>query len=287
MSDDKFRAWCFTINNWTSEDYESVMQLKSKYLVVGKEIGEQGTPHLQGYVYLSSPSTMSALSKKLKRAHLAVAKGDGHANFVYCSKGGDYYESGERPNQGARKDLDLVKDILRKTSRMADVVEVATSYQSVKMAEQILKYKETPRTWKPQVKWFYGPTGSGKSRQAYEELGDDCYTCLSTGRWFEGYDGHSNVLIDDMRKDFMKYHEFLRLIDRYEMRVECKGGTRQFKPHNIIITSCYHPAALYNTREDINQLLRRIDEIRCFGDDIDNMSNITNISDTVYDLDGI
>jgi len=117
---------------------------------------------------------------------------------------------------------------------------------------------------KPYVEWYYGSTGTGKSKKAYEILGDECYTCLSTGKWFDGYDAHENVLIDDMRKDFMKFHELLRLLDRYAMRVECKGGTRQFVAKHIIITSCYHPKEMFETREDIQQLLRRIDIIENF-----------------------
>jgi len=138
------------------------------------------------------------------------------------------------------------------------------------MAECILKYHEPKRTDKPYVRWFWGATGTGKSKLAYEILGDECYTCLSTGKWFEGYDGHDNVLIDDMRKDFLKFHELLRLLDRHAFRVECKGGSRQFRATQIIITSCYAPDTLFDTREDIQQLLRRIDEIKEFTDPNDN-----------------
>ena len=88
---------------------------------------------------------------------------------------------------------------------------------------------------------------------------------MSTGKWFEGYDGHKKVLIDDMRKDFMKFHELLRLLDRYPMRVEQKGTSRQFVANHIIITSAYNPAMLFETREDIHQLLRRIDNIEYLG----------------------
>lgn len=147
---------------------------------------------------------------------------------------------------------------------MSEVVMVAKSYQSVKMAEQILKYHEKPRNAKPRVEWYYGPTETGKSRKAYEVLGEECYTCMSTGKWFEGYDAHTKVLIDDMRGDFFKFHELLRLLDRYAMRVETKGGSRQFLADHIIITSCRHPFDLFDTREDVQQLLRRIDVIEKF-----------------------
>ena len=87
---------------------------------------------------------------------------------------------------------------------------------------------------------------------------------MSTARWWDGYDAHENVIIDDMRKDFCKFHELLRYLHEHPFHVETKGGTRQFLARNIVITSCYSPDQLFETREDINQLLRRIDEIRKF-----------------------
>jgi len=271
MTDKRSRDWCFTLNNYTDEEYNAIYALdpsQYKYIVVAKEVGDSGTPHLQGYIYFVNAKSMSATKKIISnRAHLEVSKGTPEQASVYCKKDNDYYENGELPvTQGKRTDLDEIRDILKKTNKMSDVVMVAKSYQSVKMAEQILKYHEKPRTEKPFVEWYYGTTGTGKSKTAYEILGDDCYTCLSTGRWFDGYDGHDNVLIDDMRKDFMKFHELLRLLDRYAMRVECKGGTRQFIAKHIIITSCFHPKEMFDTREDIQQLLRRIDNIKQFED---------------------
>jgi hypothetical protein len=45
--------WCFTLNNWTEEEYVQIVQSFSQgghNYVIGKEVGENGTPHLQGYV---------------------------------------------------------------------------------------------------------------------------------------------------------------------------------------------------------------------------------------------
>lgn len=258
----KARGYCFTLNNYTEDDYNSIICIASVYLIVGKEVGESGTPHLQGFIYFENPRAFSAVKKMIPKAHIEPMKGTAMQASEYCKKDKDFFEKGEMPRQGTRTDLDEIRKVLQETNKMSEVVKVATSYQSVKMAEQILKYHEKPRNWKPKVLWFYGPTGSGKSKLAYEMLGEDCYTCLTTGRWFDGYDAHENVLIDDFRKDFMKFHDFLRLLDRYAYRVETKGGTRQFLAKNIVITSAYSPDVIYDTREDVQQLLRRIDQIK-------------------------
>lgn len=265
------RSWCFTINNpdLLSQGYKQFcidLEGLTKYAVIGIEVGESGTQHIQGYMYLENAKTLTAIKKLndfFQRAHLEIAKGTPLQASDYCKKDKNFTEYGTIPKQGTRTDLDEIKDLVNQGKGMRDIVDVATSYQSVKMAEVLLKYKEKPRAWKPSVIWFYGATGTGKSKKAYE-LMPDAYTCMSTGKWFEGYDAHEDVIIDDMRKDFMKFHDLLRFIDRYEMRIETKGGSRQFVAKRIIITSCYHPKELFETREDIQQLLRRIDEIEEF-----------------------
>lgn len=170
------------------------------------------------------------------------------------------------PHQGSRTDLDVMRDKLRESPKMSEVVEVAQSYQAVKMAEAWLKYKEAPRQWLMRVEWYYGPTGSGKTRAAAEAM-PDAFWALETNKWWDGYDAHENVVIDDMRGDFAKFHSLLRLLDRYPFRIEVKGSTRQFRAKRVIVTSQYHPREIYSTREDIQQLLRRIHVIREYKED--------------------
>ena len=263
--DIRSRDWCVT--DYTLDEEKMIKAFNgSQYYIYGRETcPTTNKKHLQMYVYYANPRSFKSMKKKLGTAHIEVTKGTPLQASDYCKKEKDFVEDGTLPlPQGKRTDIDEVRDILKETNSMKCVVEKATSYQAVKMAEQILKYCEAPRNWKPEVEWYYGATGTGKSKEAYEILGDDCYTCMSTGRWFDGYDAHENVLIDDMRKDFMKFHELLRLLDRYALRIETKGGTRQFRAKKIIITSCFHPSEMFDTREDIQQLLRRIDNIKQF-----------------------
>lgn len=98
------RDFAFTINNYTISDIALVLSLelvyKAKYLLAGFEVGDSGTPHIQGYVYFKDAKSLDKLKKLLPRAHVEVAKGSPWHNFVYCSEDGDYYEAGEYPQQG-------------------------------------------------------------------------------------------------------------------------------------------------------------------------------------------
>jgi len=266
------RAFCFTINNPTDDDAMRVRSMveKAVYIVVGNEVGESGTPHYQGYVYYKNPKAFSALKKIIPRAHISIAKGTSLQNQEYCSKDGNMFlEEGVCPEQGHRTDMDEVRELIQDDNNLRSVVAVAKSMQSIKYAETYLKYFEKSRDWRPEIRWYHGSTGSGKTRTAREWLGEDIYTCSSTNKWFEGYDQHENVLIDDIRESFASYKDLLGLFDRYEYRVECKNGSRQFLAKKIAITCPYHPLVLYRyVREDINQLIRRFDQIILIGDEV-------------------
>jgi hypothetical protein len=258
------RSYCLTINNYTEEDVERIKNYETEYVVVGDEIGESGTPHLQIYFRMKNAKTFSKIKKDFTTAHIEIAKGDDNQNKAYCSKQNLMFEKGEPKKQGKRTDIEKIRDMVQDGNNMRDILPIATSVQSVRMAEIHLKYYERKRNWKPKVYWFYGETGTGKSKLAYE-MSIDPYVTLDTIKWWEGYDGHAHVIIDDMRGDFAKYHQLLKLLDRYEYKVECKGGSRQFLAEQIIITSCDSPHQMFSHKaeeEDLGQLLRRIDELK-------------------------
>ena len=86
------RAYCFTLNNYSEQELSSLLSTPCTYLVVGKEEGAEGTPHLQGYIYFPNGKTLSSLKKISPRAHWELAKGDSLQNYNYCTKDGDLLE---------------------------------------------------------------------------------------------------------------------------------------------------------------------------------------------------
>ena len=93
--------WCFTINNPSEDDKTAVADLLSgdtvRYGVVGREQGESGTPHLQGFVIFRRNIRIRRLTSFLRRAHLELARGATHVAAEYCKKEGDFDEYGEVP----------------------------------------------------------------------------------------------------------------------------------------------------------------------------------------------
>lgn len=114
----RVRSFCVTINNWTQEMLDEIQKLDIiRFGIMGEEVGESGTPHLQGYIQLLKPQTISALQKKLKavgiKAALIVAKGNVADNVKYCSKEGNkVHHWGEATAPGKRTDLHRIRDMI-------------------------------------------------------------------------------------------------------------------------------------------------------------------------------
>lgn len=261
----KSRNFVFTVNNYTKEDIDFYQGIECKYVVFGYEVApETGTKHLQGYIMFNNPRSVKSIVSVL-RGHIEVAQGNPRSNYNYCTKGGDFYERGVRPKgEGKRTDIEIARQMTLEGSSMYDIMLEINSYQAVRFAETLKKYR---RPEKPECKvmWFYGGTGTGKTRTAFEIAGPLAWISGKNLKWWEGYDEHEAVIIDDFRKDFCTFHELLRILDRYPYSIECKGGSRWLTAKLIIITCPYHPAVLYETKENVNQLLRRIHEIRHFA----------------------
>lgn len=95
------KRWCFTLNNFTEKEICSIVPTiykKCNIGIIGKEVGESGTPHLQGYIEFKS-KTRPLTHFKLKRIHWEKCKGNRESNIEYCSKDGNVilYHGIEKP----------------------------------------------------------------------------------------------------------------------------------------------------------------------------------------------
>jgi len=255
------KYWCFT-NYDLSVNYEA---WGASYVIYGREIcPTTKREHHQGYAEWPSNKRLNALKLIDGSIHWEKRKGSADEAIGYCMKDGAFTEIGERPvrEPGKRTDISKVREMVAEGKGMGDIVDVCNSFQALRFGEKLLQYKELKRTWKPEVYWFYGPTGSGKTRRASDEAGANAWWSGRDLKWWQGYDAHEHIIIDDFRGDFCTFHELLRILDEYPYLIECKGGSRQLLAKKIWITCPYHPAAVYHkSTEEVAQLLRRITRI--------------------------
>ncbi len=99
------RNWCFTINNYTDIEVNTLKNLKCEYIVFGYEIGEKGTPHLQGYMEFKGGKRFDTIKKTLPRAWLGSRKGTSMQAYKYCIKDGNFFERGRR-SRGRKNKLE-------------------------------------------------------------------------------------------------------------------------------------------------------------------------------------
>lgn len=261
------RAWVFTLNNYDQQDLDRLTNpgdLNYRYCVFGQEMGKLGTPHLQGFVYFKEKMYRSMLSKKFKWwvDPSKDTKKDYTNAIEYCKKQGSFWEWGDPPEQGRRDDLsNIAEDIINGGAKLRDIA-INGNYQQIRWAETCSRYVEPPFRYDQQVIWVYGKAGNGKTRHVYESEAVDSIYKWNGNKWFDGYDGHEVLFLDDLRPDILPTSYLLQLLDIYPMRIEVKGGFVPLKCKKIYITCVHRPEDTFiGANEPIEQLLRRVTKI--------------------------
>lgn len=236
------RGFCFTDYTLDENFYDAI---PADYLIIGREIcPTTGRKHLQGYLYFKNQRTVSSIIKLLSPRHVECARGTPQENITYCSKGGDFIERGCRPLQGSRTDLlSVATGIKRDRLSLRDVMD-QYPVEFVKYSKglsALVDSAEERRTWITEVFLYWGDSETGKTRAAIED-GAVIVERDKSG-FIHNYNGEDRVLFDDIDLDDFRDHRswWLKILDRYPHTVNVKGGTRNWKPRRIYITSNDNP----------------------------------------------
>lgn len=262
------RRWVFTLNNYRPCDIDDVKGLPYHYLVYGKEKGESGTPHLQGFVTFKGKKSLKQLSKLVPRAHWEIAKAPSAIAAAYCKKGeqtkeeweeekdkgptfglnADVFEDGHVPAPGKRTDLLDMALMIKKGVSMKEVADIAPDTY-IRNYRGLAAYKalqvEPHGTDDVRGIWLYGPPGTGKSHHArlFASAIGSVYM-KAQNKWFDGYDGEDVILLDDLDSNALG-HLLKIWADKYPCTGEIKGGMVQLRHKYIVVTSNYQPVDLW------------------------------------------
>lgn len=260
----------FTLNNWTQLEYDAMKKFACKWMIIGKETGKEGTPHLQGACIIGKTMRFTAVKKipGMERAHIERMRGSAESNVDYCSKEDKQpFTKGTLPRPGQRNDLLAVVEQLRNDS-IEELCRTDDDFSAmyIKYTKGVTSFSnmlELPRDGPPTVIWIHGDTGTGKTRSAVEyamELGVPFWISNGTLQWFDGYRGQRVAILDDFRTGHCKFSFLLRVLDRYPFSVPYKGGFTNWTPEVIIVTAPLAPRAMFDLKRegDIKQLERRI-----------------------------
>lgn len=275
------RKWTFTTNNPPPDEEKylegivqdpetgicpGAVQSVIGFLIFGRETGDSGNYHLQGYLETTKKISFSTLKKLFPRSHLEKAKYEEYA-YNYCKKEGNWVEFGVRQMaQGKRSDLLAVQEALIAgatemdlwTDHFAPMVRYNNSFRAYRLL--LLGQQERAA---PTVSLLWGKTGTGKTREVWER--EEVANLWNWGgdRWFDGYIGQEAVLFDDFDGSQIHFRQLLRLLDRYPLNVPIKGGFVPWIPKRIYLTSNSNIESWFPL-EDIAPLARRLTEVKHF-----------------------
>jgi len=241
-------------------------------MLFAKEVAPTtGTPHLQGYCELSKQTRFGTLIQLLPEGiHIESRKGTQEQAIAYIKNPKDkptpshedLYEVGEPKTQGTDvgpSAVELARELLRMQRPVDPEIH---SIGVIKAYERLQKYWPVVRSHNSDTKlsriWIHGPGGSGKTRTAYAYAdARRTYKCdLISKGWFDGYDNHEAVILDDYEPDgddAVQFKLLLSLLDMYPLRVEVKGSTVQWDPKIIVITSQFPPWEYYGSIYEAGQ----------------------------------
>jgi hypothetical protein len=279
------RAWCATI--WDA-DWDS---LSCRLRVIGGNLGVKyfcfqqetapttGRRHYQAYFRFEQRQRLRGLRDWVTKtfgpdakARFACANGTDEQNEEYCSKEasgipGTFQKYGEPKKQGKRTDLMSVAEMIAEGQSVRDVA-TAFPTQYIKFAKGIEKLHAITRfehrdpAVPVTVHWWFGPSGVGKSRKAYEKF-PKAYRKMMGNAWWDGYAGEKVVVMDDYRASMVRFSLLLNWLDRYPCTVEAKGTSFPLSAVVFVLTTTQRPEVIWHkqTDENIYQLVRRCTEI--------------------------
>lgn len=209
--------------------------------------------HWQGYFEFAKPLTLSTIRRKCAVTvgtsfTLEPRRGTQDQAIAYCAKDGVFSEWGERAKSGGmagfRSDLSAIRDRLLEGTSLKDLsvsdFPVFLQYRRSLQAFKDLHVVE--RTWPTVVHVLWGDTGTGKTATAMKEGARP--VSVDKSGFFHG-EMSDVMLIDEFEPTMLSRSLFLQLTDRYPMVVNIKGGSRNWAPRHLYLTSNHDPNKWY------------------------------------------
>lgn len=286
------RYWVFTSYR---RDPPAWNPAEFQYLAYQQEEGDGGRLHWQGCLVLPGYGQRRARVVDLLGGGVHVEKRNKASTVEdmksYVSKErtsvpgtfrefGDIHARSGLPGAAEAKDSDYnaAIEMIKNGRKMSEIAieypRVLFKYEkNLKALQYHLMNAGTSKDTEKKVYVYWGAAGAGKTVEAKRFI-DRHYTgdaywlkCSKTNVWWDGYEGHKCIVIDDFEGQ-MSIDNMLHLLDyqagRYVWQV--KGGHIKLYHETVIITSNSHPVDWYPTEKEEKKraLLRRMTEITEF-----------------------
>lgn len=248
----------FVINN--PDGYRPVFNEGTmNYMVWQIEKGEQGTPHIQGYVRFKNRMRLRTIEPLLGgRAWIKAARGNEQQCRDYCTKEDTRLEAGEEHGvfdpdegkQGRRSDLEQIatdcaagvplKTIAAKNP--GDWIRYHTGIES--LHEQIAPKPPIQRDVIVRVLW--GPTRTGKTHRVMtgEHPGGLYKVKPGRGPW-DQYRGERTVFFDEFNFEKWDLFEMNEYLDKWQCQLPCRYRDKYAEWTQVVICANSSPLTWY------------------------------------------
>ena len=252
--DTQSRKWQITINNpvekgFTHDSIRAVLYTMPSviYWCMSDEIGENQTYHTHIYIQGRSGIRFSTIRRHFPGGHYEMAKGTAQQNMEYVSKTGKwngnkksetsvpgtFEEWGDLPveRQGRRNDLDdlysMIKDGYSDYQILEVMPESLLHLEKLDKVRQVVHYERFKNVFRHvDVSYFYGHTGTGKTRSVVERYGySNVYRVTDYRNPFDGYRGQDVVVFEEFRSSF-PFSDLLSYLDGYPVELPCRYANK-------------------------------------------------------------
>lgn len=257
----KRRQGIFWILTVPAHGFTPFLPQPCKWIRGQLECGKEGYLHWQIIVAFGQKKSIQGVRDCFGPYHCELTRSDAAAEYCWKSDtrvAGTQFELGVKPIQrNSAIDWESVWELAK--SGKIESIPASIRVQSYRTVRAIASDFSQPIGIERKVVVYWGRTGSGKSRRAWEEAGLEAYPKDPRSKFWCGYRGQKHVVMDEFRGDVAVGH-LLRWFDRYPVNVEIKGSSTVFAAECIWVTSNLSPDLWYPDLDDETKcaLRRRI-----------------------------
>lgn len=262
----KARYWLLTV---PEQDFAVWDELPGQlaYLKGQKECGgTTGYVHWQLLAVFTRVTCLRSVKQVFgDRAHCEPSRSAAASDYVWkddTSIEGTRFEKGRLPISRARtQDWDRVWD-QAKVGQFEEIPKdiLIRHYSSIKR----IRVDAMQPCFRPEinVNVHWGVSGAGKTKRCWDEAGIEAYVKNPNTKWWDGYRGQKNVIIDEFvgRID-LSY--LLLWFDKYPCIAEVKGYSVPLEAINFWVTSNIDPKDWYQDENEARKaaLTRRLTNV--------------------------
>lgn len=244
------RYWILTIpfDDFAPDNFE-LLDAKVAYIKGQGELGtgESAYKHWQIMVNFKRAVRLAAVKQVFGRTcHAEPTRSDAASQYVWkdeTSIEGTRFERGRKPiDRGESKDWAAIKDAA--CSGRLDDIPADVYVRNYNALKRIAVDHMEPVAIERIIHVYWGSTGVGKSRRAWEEAGINAYPKDPRSKFWDGYHNQEHVVVDEFRGGIDISH-VLRWFDRYPVIIEIKGSSTVLSATKIWVTSNLHPRFWY------------------------------------------